>query len=312
MGNREYQLVIVGGGLAGMTAALYATRSGLKTLLLERLMTGGQIINADTIENFPGFPDGISGADLTILVQDQATKYGLDLELDEVATIQQNPPGLSIETQNGNIFDSLAVIIASGSSLKHLGIPGEEENHGTGVSYCATCDGAFFKDQVVGVVGGGDSALDEAITLTEFASKVFLIHKGKEFVGQRLLQDRVKANPQIEIISQTIIESINGNSGVEAVTINNTQSGERSILSLQGLFIYIGLSPNTQYLRDLLPLDTAGHIPTDLLMRTPVRGVLAAGDIRQHSAAQLISSAGDGATAAISAQRYIDRQEWTQ
>jgi thioredoxin reductase (NADPH) len=312
MSNREYELIIVGGGLAGMTAGLYASRSGLKTLLLERLMTGGQIINADIIENFPGFPDGISGAELTILVQDQATKYGLELELDEVKNIQQKSQAISVETQNGDLVDSMAVIIAGGSSLKHLGIPGEKENHGTGVSYCATCDGAFFKDQVVGVVGGGDSGLDEAITLTKFASKVFLIHKGKEFVGQRLLQDRVKANPKIEIISQAVIESINGSSGVESVTINNIPSGERSVLSLQGLFIYIGLSPNTQYLRDLLPLDTAGHIPTDLLMRTTVRGILAAGDIRQHSAAQLISSAGDGATAAISAQRYIERQEWDQ
>lgn len=312
MGNREYQLVIVGGGVAGMTAGLYASRSGLKTLLLERLMTGGQIINADIIENFPGFPEGISGAELTTLIQNQSTKYGLELELDEVKNIRQKPSGISIETQNGNVINSLAVIIAGGSSLKHLGILGEKENHGTGVSYCATCDGAFFKDQVVGVVGGGDSALDEAMTLTEFASKVFLIHKGKEFVGQRLLQDRVRANPKIEIISQAVIESINGSSGVESVTINNILSGERSVLSLQGLFIYIGLSPNTQYLRDLLPLDAAGHIPTDLLMRTTVRGILAAGDIRQHSAAQLISSAGDGATAAISAQKYIDRQEWDQ
>lgn len=312
MGNREYQLVIVGGGVAGMTAGLYASRSGLKTLLLERLMTGGQIINADIIENFPGFPEGISGAELTTLVQKQSTKYGLELELDEVKNIRQKPSGISIETQSGNVINSLAVIIAGGSSLKHLGILGEKENHGTGVSYCATCDGAFFKDQVVGVVGGGDSALDEAMTLTEFASKVFLIHKGKEFVGQRLLQDRVKANPKIEIISQAVIESINGSTGVESVTINNILSGERSVLSLQGLFIYIGLSPNTQYLRDLLPLDAAGHIPTDLLMRTTVRGILAAGDIRQHSAAQLISSAGDGATAAISAQKYIERQEWDQ
>lgn len=312
MSKREYELIIVGGGLAGMTAGLYASRSGIKTLLLERLMTGGQIINAEIIENFPGFPDGISGAELTILVQDQATKYGLELELDEVKNIQQKPSGISIETQNGDLISSVAVIIAGGSTLKHLGIPGEKENHGTGVSYCATCDGAFFKDQVVGVVGGGDSALDEAVTLTEFASKVFLIHKGKEFVGQRLLQDRVKANPKIEIINQTVIESINGQSGVEAVTLNNILSGERSVLSLHGLFIYIGLSPNTQYLNNLLPLDGAGHIPTDLLMRTKVKGILAAGDIRQHSAAQLISSAGDGATAAISAQRYIERREWNQ
>ena len=229
MSKREYELIIVGGGLAGMTAGLYASRSGIKTLLLERLMTGGQNINAEIIENFPGFPDGISGAELTILVQDQATKYGLELELDEVKNIQQKPSGISIETQNGDLISSVAVIIAGGSSLKHLGIPGEKENHGTGVSYCATCDGAFFKDQVVGVVGGGDSALDEAVTLTEFASKVFLIHKGKEFVGQRLLQDRVKANPKIEIINQTVIESINGQSGVEAVTLNNILSGESSV-----------------------------------------------------------------------------------
>ena len=292
-----------------MTSGLYASRAGLKTVLLERLMTGGQIINAETIENFPGFPEGISGADLTGLAQDQATRYGLDLEIDEVTGLRQSGPRWTVETYDGEIT-ARSVVIAGGSTLRRIGVPGEEEKHGAGVSYCATCDGAFFIDQVVGVVGGGDSALDEALTLTEFASKVIVFHRGEAFSGQKVLQDRVLSNPKIEAHWNTVVDAVLGDSGVEGVTVTDVTSGETSRVDLEGLFIYIGLEPNTEYLKDLLPLDNAGHIPTDIWMRTPLPGLFAAGDIRQHSAAQLVSSAGDGATAAIAAQRYIEGQSW--
>ena len=302
-------LAIVGGGLAGMTAGLYASRAGLDTVLLERLMTGGQIINAHLIENFPGFPDGISGADLAALVQDQATRFGLDLQLDEVTGLRRDGPDWTVETYDGEI-EARAVVIAGGSTLRRLGVPGEAEMHGAGVSYCATCDGAFFKGQVVGVVGGGDSALDEAMVLTEFASKVIIFHRDGSFSGQQVLRDRVTASPQIEVRFDTAVDAVLGESGVEGVGVTEVTSGETTRVDLQALFIYVGLEPNTDYLRGLLPLDNAGHVETDIWMRTPLPGLFAAGDIRQHSAAQLVSSAGDGATAAVAARRYLDGQPW--
>ena len=198
------------------------------------------------------------------------------------------------------------MIIAGGSTLRKLGVPGEEELYGAGVSYCATCDGGFFMNQVVGVVGGGDSALDEALVLTEYASKVILLHRGAEFSGEQILQERVLAHPKIEVRRNATVSEILGDGQVEGVGIVDELTGETSRIDLLGIFIYIGLDPNTEYLRDALPLDNAGHIPTDIRMGTPMRGVFAAGDIRQHSAAQLVSAAGDGATAAIAARQYVE------
>ena len=192
------------------------------------------------------------------------------------------------------------------STLRKLGVPGEEELFGSGVSYCATCDGGFFMNQTVAVVGGGDSALDEALVLTEYASKVILFHRGDAFSGEQILSERVLANPKIEVRWNTTLSEILGDEQVEGVSIVDETSGETSRIDLSGVFIYIGLDPNTDYLQDLLPLDNAGHIPTDIWMNTDVRGIFAAGDIRQNSAAQLVSAAGDGATAAIAARRYLE------
>ena len=311
MAEPEYDLAIVGGGAAGLTAGLYGCRAGLRTVLLERMMTGGQVINAEKIENFPGFPDGISGAELGPLLQDQATRYGLEVQLSEVSGLRRDEPRWVVETY-GDELRANAVIIAGGSTLRRLGVPGEEQLHGAGVSYCATCDGAFFIDQTVGVVGGGDSALDEAAVLTEFASRVIVFHRDDRLSGQKVLQDRVLSNPKIEVRWNTIVTDIVGERQVEAVSTLDSTSGETSRTDLSGVFIYVGLDPNTQYLGDLLPLDNAGHIPTDIWMRTAAPGVFAAGDIRQASAAQLVSAAGDGATAAIAAQRYLDSGEWPE
>ena len=310
MSEADYDLIIVGGGTAGLTAGMYASRHGLNSILLERLMTGGQIINAEKIENFPGFPDGISGAEFGPLLQDQATAQGLEIRLSEVTRLRQQDPGWQVETTDGELF-SRTVIITGGSTLRTLGVPGETELHGAGVSYCATCDGAFFVDEVVAVVGAGDSALDEAMTLTEFASKVVVIRREDQFSGQRVLQDRVAASPKIEVRDNTIVTAILGDAQVEGVSVEDSESGETSRIDLSGVFVYVGLEPNTQYLGELLPLDNAGHIPTDIWMRTELPGLLAAGDIRQHSAAQLVSAAGDGATAAIAAHRYIQGREWS-
>lgn len=309
MPNGIYDVVIIGGGAAGLTAGLYASRAGLKSTLLERLMSGGQVVNAEKIENFPGFPDGISGAEFGPLLQDQAMKYGMEIQLTEVMKLRQQDPYWILETYDGEIL-AKAVIIAGGSTLRKLGVTGEEELHGAGVSYCATCDGAFFIDQVVGVVGGGDSALDEAMVLTEFASKVIVFHRRDQLRGQKVLQDRALANPKIEFRWNTTVDAILGEAEVEGVSVTDVTSGETSRVDLSGVFVYVGLDPNSQYLQDILPLDNAGHVPTDTWMRTPMPGLFASGDIRQNSAAQLVSAAGDGATAAIAAQRYIEGRDW--
>ena len=293
MQENTYDIIIVGGGAAGLTAGIYTCRAGLKTLMLERLMPGGQIINAESIENFPGFSDGVSGAEIGPLMQQQAMKHGLEIQLGEVDELTQDGENWRVSAW-GEQHIGKAVIIAGGSTLRKLGVPGEEEFYGAGVSYCATCDGGFFMNQIVGVVGGGDSALDEALVLTEYASKVIVFHRGDGFTGQKVLQERVLSNPKIEVRRNTTVGEILGDGQVEGVAIVDEKSGETSRLDLSGVFIYIGLDPNTEYLRDVLPLDNGGHIPTDIWMTTPARGVFAAGDIRQNSAAQLVSAAATG------------------
>ena len=301
----DHDLIIIGGGAAGLTAAIYACRAGIDTLLLERLMPGGQIINADRIENFPGFPDGVSGAELGPLMQRQATQFGLRIRLAEVDNLELRAGEWRVSAY-GERLAARAVIIAGGSTLRKLGIPGEDEFYGAGVSYCATCDGGFFQNQTVAVIGGGDSALDEALVLTGYAAKIILIHRAETLTAERILQDRVIAHPKIELRPNTRATAILGDAQVQAIALEHAQSGETSRQPIDGVFIYVGLSPNTAYLSDLLPLDAAGHIPVDIQMRTAMPGLFAAGDIRQHSPAQLAASAGDGATAAISARRYLE------
>lgn len=305
MQEEMYDVIIIGGGAAGLTAGLYTCRFGLKTVMLEKLMPGGQVINAEIIENFPGFPDGISGAEIGPLMQQQAMKYGLEIRLGDVDELQQDGDNWRVSAW-GEEYAGRSVIIAGGSTFRRLGVAGEEELYGAGVSYCATCDGGFFMNQVVGVVGGGDSALDEALVLTEYASKVIILHRDGKFTGQRILQERVLSNPKIEVRWDTTVSKILGDGQVEGVSIVDEESGETSQVDLSGIFIYIGLDPNTEYLQDVLPLDNGGHIPTDIWMSTPARGIFAAGDIRQNSAAQLVSAAGDGATAAVAARRYLE------
>ncbi len=309
MPEQTYDLAIVGGGAAGLTAGLYACRAGLKTVLFESLMTGGQVINAENIENFPGFPDGISGAEFGPLLQEQATRYGLEIRLGEVTALRPESQFWAIELYGG-LERARAVIYAAGSTLRKLGVPGEQYLEGAGVSYCATCDGPFFQGETVGVVGGGDSALDEALVLTEFASKVVVFHHGDELGAQQVLRDRVAANPKIEVRYNTTVDEVLGGGAVEGISITDVESGETSRVDLSGLFIYVGLDPNSSCLDGLLELDGGGHVPTDVWMRTPLPGLLAAGDVRQGSAAQLVASAGDGATAAIAAQRYVKGAAW--
>lgn len=292
-----------------MTAGIYAARYGMKTVIVERLMGGAQIINVDNIENFPGFPQGISGAELGPVVQEQALNAGVDFLMAEADSVARDGDFLAVTTDAGE-RRAKAVIIAAGSTLRQLGIPGEEELFGRGVSHCATCDGPLFSGQTVGVVGGGDSAADEALTLADYAGKVTLFLQGSEFRAQQVLQDRLQASDKIEVLPNTAVERVLGEDVVTGVAVRNLDADRESQVELSGLFIYVGLEPGSAMVKELVNLDNSGHIPVDLSMATSVEGLFAAGDIRQNSSSQLVSAAGDGATAAIAAFQYVKGRSW--
>jgi thioredoxin reductase (NADPH) len=303
MGN-SYQLIIIGGGPAGLSAGLYATRSRLSTLLIERAIPGGQIINAELVENYPGFPQGISGAELGSLMEQQATKYGLEIIMAEVEGVEVGEEEKIVHTSEGQ-YRAKALIIAGGSEHGKLGVPGEEELRGRGVSYCATCDGAFFKDQVIAVVGGGNVAINDALFLTRFASKVIVIHRRDQLRATKILSEGAFARPKIEFLWDTVVESIGGDDQVRELRLRNVKTGTESKLEVSGIFVAVGLRPNTSYLEGVVALSPEGFILVNDQMETGVPGVFAAGDIRAGSARQISSAVGDGATAAISAERYL-------
>lgn len=236
---------------------------------------------------------------------------GLDTRMSEATALKTRGPYHVVETTDGELV-AKAVIVAGGSALRKLKVPGEEEFNGRGVSYCGSCDGPFFTNQTVAVVGGGDSAMDEAITLTQYTSQVLVLHRDDRFHAQKVLRDRVLGHPSIKVHWNTEVTAIKGDAQVNSVAVRDTKSGETSEIPLSAVFIFIGLDPNSSWLKGVLPVDNAGHIPTDMWMQTPVPGLFAAGDIRQHSAAQLVTAAGDGATAAIAAYRYIAGKSWPQ
>ena len=302
--DKTHQLIIVGGGPAGLSAGLYASRSRLDTLLIEKAGLGGQILNAEMVENYPGFPQGISGSELGALIAQQATKYGLPTAFAEVQGIEIHGGEKIVSTSEGQ-YRAKAVIIAGGSEYSKLGVPGEEEFTGKGVSYCAMCDGAFFRDQVVAVVGGGNVALNDALFLTRFASKVMVIHRRDQLRATRILQDRAFANPKIEFLWDTVVDSIIGDKLVKEIRLRNVKTGKVSSLEISGVFAAVGLRPNTDYLKGLLTLDEGGFISVNGWMETEVPGVFAVGDIRAGSIRQVVSAAGDGATAAVAAERFL-------
>ena len=308
MPDQEFDVLIIGGGMAGLTAGIYASRYGLNTAIVEQMMAGAQIINLEKIENFPGFPQGIAGYELGPATQEQAMNAGVEVLMDTATNISVDGEYLRVTGDMGGSYRGKAVIMAAGSSLRSLGIPGEEEFEGRGVSHCATCDGPLYMGQTVAVVGGGDSAADEALTLTEYTERVILFVRGDSLDAQQVLQDRIAANPKLEVRYGAEVVEIVGEDTVTGVRVR-TADGD-TVESLSGLFIYIGLDPNSASVADLVPLDNAGHIPVGLSMETPQPGLFAAGDIRQQSAAQLVASAGDGATAAIAAFKYINGKEW--
>jgi thioredoxin reductase (NADPH) len=298
----KYEVVIIGGGPAGLTAGLYTSRAGLKSILIERGMFGGQIVNAPLVENYPGFPEGISGADLGSLMHQQATKYGLETVTAEVTGLELGKPHKVVTTEGG--FEAGAVIIAAGSEYRKLGVPGEETLLGHGVSYCATCDGFFFRGKEVAVVGGGDAAITDALELAQHASKVYVIHRRDQLRAGQVLGQRASAEPKIEFIWDTVVEEIVGGQLVKALSLSNVKTKRLSTLEVAGVFVAVGLKPNSQPFAGVIKLSK-GHIVTDELMATSAKGIFAAGDIRRNSARQITSAVGDGATAALSAFSYL-------
>ena len=304
MANREYDVIIVGGGPAGLTAGLYTARARRNSLLIEKIATGGWIVNAGLVENYPGFPQGINGLELADLMSEQAKKYGLEIFLAEVTGLELKGGQKIVKTTEGD-FAAKAVIIAGGSDRVKLGVPGEQEFTGKGVAYCAICDAAFFRDLPVAVAGGGNAAINEALHLSKFASKVIMIHRRQELRAIRILQEKAFAEPKIEFLWDTVVEAIEGADVVKRLRLRNVLSGEKSTLDISGIFVAIGSKPNTDYLKGVLSLEANGYIATNEKMETGVPGIFAAGDIRSNSIRQLITAAGDGATAAVYAEKFI-------
>jgi thioredoxin reductase (NADPH) len=300
----DYDVVIIGSGLGGLTAGLFAARQGLSTLVLESNIPGGHLISIEKIEDFPGFPDGIPGYELCPNLQRQAADSGTEFQRAEVLTLESQDRFWSIATDEER-HCAKAVIVATGSQLKNLDMIGEEKLMGRGVSHCASCDGPLYNGQVVGVVGGGDSALQEALTLVNFAEQVLLFHDSEKFSAQQTYQQRVLGNTKIMPRYRTVVEEVLGDDIVMGVRARELASGKSADVELAGLFVYVGLQPNTAILRNLIDLSDSGRVPTDSWMKTARNGLYAVGDIRQDSASQAITSAGDGATAAIAAHRYI-------
>jgi len=302
----RYEVIIIGGGPAGFTAGLYASRAGLKSLLIERGMFGGQMVNAALVENYPGFPEGIPGAELGSLMHQQTVKYGLEVITAEVTGLTQGQP-YGISTTEGS-FESAAIIIAAGSEYRKLGAIGEERLSGHGVSYCATCDGFLFRGREVAVVGGGDTAITDALELSRHARKVHVIHRRDQLRAGYTLQQRAFAQPKLEFIWSTVVEQILGEKVLKELRLRNVKTHEFSILEVAGVFVAIGLMPNSQRFFNIVDLDDAGYIVTDETMATSAPGIFAAGDIRRNSARQIAAAVGDGVTAAMSAFKYLQER----
>ena len=301
-----YEVAIIGGGPAGLTAALYTARSGRKTVIIERAIPGGQAALTSLIENFPGFPEGISGPELMMKFYEQASQFGAEMITEDVISADLGNEVKVIKTIDRTI-EAKSVIIASGAQAKELGVEGEERFLGRGVSYCATCDGAFFKDKRVAVVGGGDSAIEEAVFLTKFATEVNIIHRRDELRAAKILQERALDNPKINFIYNTVVEEIKGNRGVEKMLLKNIHSGEVREETMDGVFVFIGTVPNTRWLEGI-DLSAGGYIQTDDFLKTNLPGVFAAGDVREKFLRQVSTAVGDGATAAMSVERYLAEQ----
>ncbi|MEL7591536.1 MAG: thioredoxin-disulfide reductase [Anaerolineaceae bacterium] len=301
-------VVIIGAGPAGLSAALYAARSELKPLVLTGMQPGGQAALTNSIENYPGYPEGVGGTELGDLFQKQAERFGARVEFDSAIGVDFTSRPLKVKTYNGEIL-AKSVIIASGASSVHLDVPGETELAGRGVSYCATCDGWFFKDKEVIVVGGGDSALEEAIFLTRYATKVTIVHRRDELRAGAILQTRARGNAKIHFIWDSVIKEIRGEEKLTSVLVENVKTGEKTDVPTDGVFIFIGHTPNNEMYKGQLEMDEHGYLRVDTHMRTSVEGVYACGEAADGEYKQVVISAGMGATAAIATTRYLETRE---
>lgn len=300
-----YDIAVVGGGGAGLTAALYAARARRRTVVFEGNVTGGQIATTDIVENFPGFPDGINGFDLGQAILRQAEKFGAGLVYQPVTALRARDDGtFELESPEGTVA-ARAVIVTAGADYNKLGVPGEAELTGKGVSYCGTCDAAFFEGEDVIVVGGGDAAMDEGLFVARYAASVNVVHRRDTLRASAILQERAFAEPKMRFTWDTVVEAIEGEGRVERAVLRNLRTGEVTVVPTGGVFIFIGQTPNSHLLKGLAGLDAGGHALVDLQMRTDVPGLFVAGDLRTQAARQLISACGDGATAAIAAEHYL-------
>ncbi len=305
--NEEFvRVLIIGSGPAGLSAALYAARADLDPVVLTGMELGGQVSLTYAVENYPGFPEGIGGMEMVDLFQKQAQRFGARIEFDLASEVDFSGRPFTVKTLNGKIYMAESVIISTGASAVHLNVPGEDELTGRGVSYCATCDGWFFKEKDVIVVGGGDSAVEESLFLTRYADKVTIVHRRDELRAGAILTERAKANPKIDISWNTIVKEISGNGAVRTVRLQDTQTGEEKEREVDGVFIFIGHSPNTSLFTDQLEMDKNGYLIVDNLMRTSIPGVFAAGEVADPHFRQVVTSAGMGAAAAIQTNRFME------
>ncbi len=296
-------VLIIGGGPAGMAAGIYAGRSKLRTVLVEKGATGGQISTTDIVDNYPGFPDGITGQALSEQLEAHAKRFGTEIVSDEIESVERTAEGWL--ARGYDTFRARTLIISSGARERRLGVPGEDAFRGRGVSYCAVCDGAFFSDQDVVVVGGGDSAITEGLYLTRMCNSVTVVHRREELRAAREYQDRAFRNDKMRFVWNSAVQEIGGNGKVQFVRLRDTQSGQEKTLPTSGVFVYVGMIPNTDYLKGVLSMNESGYIPTDELMRTSAPGVFACGDVRVTSLRQVATAVGDGAIAAMSAEAYL-------
>ena len=302
-----YDVIIIGGGPAGLTAGLYTSRARLKSLLIEKGFIGGQVMTTEWIENYPGFEDGISGAELSQKMEKQAVKFGLEIMQGSVTGVSVDGKTKKVALEDGTQYEAKSIILATGSNPRPLRIKGEEEFRGRGVSYCATCDGAFFRDSDLAVIGGGDSAVEEGIFLTRFAKTVHIVHRRDRLRATKVVQERAFANPKMKMVLDSVPEEIVGDAtGVTALKIKNLKTGEVSELKVQGVFIYIGYNPNIDPVKGIITINESNYAVADENMATTQNGIFVAGDVRAKLLKQIATAVGDGATAAISAEKYIE------
>ena len=309
MSEKIREVIIIGSGPAGLTAAIYNARAELKPLVIAGFEYGGQLMNTTLVENYPGFVDGIDGPVLMQNMMKQAEKYGAEFVYENAVEVDFSGEVKTVKTDSGKEFKARSVIIATGSSPRRLHVPGEDEFYGRGVSVCATCDAAFYRDKIVAVVGGGDSAMEESTYLTKFAKKVYVIHRRSEFRASKVMQNKVFNNDKIEIIWNSQVVEIKGSQFVETLVLENTQTGEKSEIKVDGLFLAIGHVPNTKFLEGKVELDEHGYVVVTDNTKTSVDGVFVAGDVRDYKYQQAITAAGMGCMAALDAEKWLEENE---